>query len=157
MRSLFINLPVADTAASKAFYAALGFAHNPDFSDDGTTCIVISEHLYVMAMERARFQGFIEGEIAPAGTVAVLNALSCDSREEVDQLVTKALDAGAARGSRRTTSATCTAAPSRTRTATSGRSCGWTRPRSRAAPPSRRPRPDGRGPQRAAPATDSTR
>jgi predicted lactoylglutathione lyase len=94
MRSLFINLPVADTAASKAFYAALGFAHNPDFSDDGTTCIVISEHLYVMAMERARFQGFIEGEIAPAGTVEVLNTLSCDSREEVDQLVTKALDAG---------------------------------------------------------------
>jgi uncharacterized protein len=94
MRSLFINLPVADTAASKAFYAALGFAHNPDFSDDGTTCIVISENLYVMAMERARFQGFIEGEIAPSGTVEVLNALSCDSREEVDQLVTKALDAG---------------------------------------------------------------
>ncbi len=94
MRSLFINLPVADTAASKTFYAALGFSHNPDYSDDGTTCIVISEHLYVMAMERARFQGFIEGEIAPAGTVEVLNTLSCDSREEVDQLVTKALDAG---------------------------------------------------------------
>ena len=94
MRSLFINLPVADTAASKAFYAALGFPHNPEFSDDATTCIVISEHLFVMAMERSRFQGFIEGEIAPAGTVEVLNALSCDSREEVDQLVTKALDAG---------------------------------------------------------------
>ena len=77
MRSLFINLPVADTAASKAFYAALGFPHNPEFSDDATTCIVI-----------------FEGEIAPAGTVEVLNALSCDSREEVDQLVTKALDAG---------------------------------------------------------------
>ena len=58
MRSLFINLPVADTAASKAFYAALGFSHNPDFSDDATTCVVISENLYVMAMERARFQGF---------------------------------------------------------------------------------------------------
>jgi uncharacterized protein len=94
MRSLFINLPVADTAASKAFYAALGFAHNPDFSDDATTCVVISENLYVMAMERARFQGFIEGEIAPAGTVETLHALSCDSREEVDQLVTKALDSG---------------------------------------------------------------
>jgi len=47
-----------------------------------------------MAMERARFQGFIEGEIAPAGTVEVLNTLSCDSREEVDRFVTKALDAG---------------------------------------------------------------
>lgn len=94
MRSLFINLPVADNAASKAFYAALGFSHNPDFSDDSSTCIVISEHLYVMAMERARFQGFIEGEIAPAGTIEVINCISCDSREEVDQLVTKALDAG---------------------------------------------------------------
>jgi predicted lactoylglutathione lyase len=94
VRSLFINLPVADTAASKAFYAALGFSHDPAFSDDATTCVVIAENINVMAMERPRFQGFIEGEIAPAGTVEVLNALSCDSREEVDQLVTKALDAG---------------------------------------------------------------
>ena len=94
MRSLFINLPVADTAASKAFYAALGFTHNPEFSDDGTTCVVLSGNLFVMAMERARVQGFIEGEIAPAGTVEVLHTLSCDSREEVDRLVTKALDAG---------------------------------------------------------------
>ena len=71
-----------------------GRRHNPDFSDDGTTCVVITDQLYVMAMERARFQGFIEGEIAPAGTVEVLHALTCDSREEVDQFVTKALDAG---------------------------------------------------------------
>jgi predicted lactoylglutathione lyase len=49
--------------------------------------------MYVMAMERA-LPGFIEGEIAPAGTLEVLNSLSCDSREEVDQLVTKALEAG---------------------------------------------------------------
>jgi uncharacterized protein len=48
----------------------------------------------VMAMDRSRFQGFIKGEIAPDGTTEVLNALSCESREEVDQLITKALDAG---------------------------------------------------------------
>jgi predicted lactoylglutathione lyase len=94
MRSVFINLPVADTEASKAFYAALGFQHNPAFSDEQTTCIAISQHIYVMAMDRSRFQGFITGEIAPDGTTEVLNALSCESREEVDQLITKALDAG---------------------------------------------------------------
>jgi uncharacterized protein len=65
MRSVFINLPVADTVTSKAFYAALGFQHNPAFTDEQTTCIAISEHIYVMAMDRSRFQGFITGEIAP--------------------------------------------------------------------------------------------
>jgi uncharacterized protein len=33
-RQLFLNLPVADLPRSMAFFNALGFAHNPQFTDD---------------------------------------------------------------------------------------------------------------------------
>ncbi|HTU14057.1 MAG TPA: VOC family protein [Solirubrobacterales bacterium] len=94
MRMIFVNLPVKDTEASKHFFAALGFEHNPQFSDETTTCVVIDENIYAMLMNEDRFKTFINGEIADASTTEVLNALSCDSREEVDDLRAKALANG---------------------------------------------------------------
>ena len=94
MRSVFINLPVRDIPAARAFYTALGFTVNEQFSDDTAACVVISDTIYVMVMERSRFQGFIVNDIAPENTTEVLNCLSCESRDEVDQLVTLALDNG---------------------------------------------------------------
>ncbi len=94
MRSVYINLLVRDIPASRAFYRALGFTINEQFSDDTAACVVISDTIHVMIMERSRFQGFIVGEIAPQDTTEVLNCLSCESRDEVDLLVTLALDNG---------------------------------------------------------------
>jgi hypothetical protein len=33
-RMIFVNLPVADLARSKAFYEAIGFTNEPRFTDD---------------------------------------------------------------------------------------------------------------------------
>ena len=95
MRMIFVNLPVKDLEASKAFYTSLGFSINPDFTDDTAACVVISDSIYVMVMTEAKFKEFIENEIADAhATTEVLNALSVESREEADQLLEKALAAG---------------------------------------------------------------
>jgi len=94
MRMIFVNLPVKDTEASKRFFASLGFEHNPQFSDETTTCVVIDENIYAMLMNEDRFKGFINGEIADSSTTEVLNALSCESREEVDNVREKALANG---------------------------------------------------------------
>ena len=40
---IFVNLPVSDLAASMAYYKALGFDHNPQFTDETAACIVISD------------------------------------------------------------------------------------------------------------------
>lgn len=94
-RMIFVNLPVADLDATKTFYTGLGFSVNPEFSDENTACIVISDTIFVMALTRARFADFVIGEVAdPAATTAVINCLSTGSREEVDDLVSKALTAG---------------------------------------------------------------
>lgn len=77
MRSIFVNLPVADVAVSRSFFTALGFGINEQFSDEHTACVVIEENVFAMVMTPARFADFVEGEIADAHkAIEVLLALS---------------------------------------------------------------------------------
>lgn len=93
--SVFINLPVADLPRSRAFYTGLGFTLNERFSNEQAACIVISAHIHVMLLVRPFFQGFTHLPVAdPAKATAVLNALECASRDEVNSFVAKALAAG---------------------------------------------------------------
>jgi predicted lactoylglutathione lyase len=91
----FINLPVADLPKSIAFFEALGFKRNPQFSDDNSACIVISDTLFVMLLVHTRFKDFTPKDICDTSkAVEVLISLSCDSREQVDHLVAQALANG---------------------------------------------------------------
>ena len=95
--SLFINLPIADLQRSIDFFSALGFAFNPKFSNEDATCLVISEHIQVMLLTTPFFAGFTKKPVADAhAATEVLLALSCETRDEVDALVAKAVAAGAA-------------------------------------------------------------
>ncbi len=94
-KQIFLNLPVADLPKSLAFFKALGFSHNPQFSDDSGACIVISDTIYVMIATHAKFRHFTPKAVCDTSkAVEVLINLSCDSRQEVDDLVAKALGAG---------------------------------------------------------------
>ena len=95
MTMVFINLPVRDVQASAAFWSALGYATNPQFTDERTTNVLLSESIVLMLLERSRFQDFVTGEIAdPREATGVLHALSASSRADVDTLVDAALAAG---------------------------------------------------------------
>lgn len=95
--SLFVNLPIADLQRSTDFFSALGFTFNPKFSNQDATCLVISEHIQVMLLTTPFFAGFTRKPVADAhAATEVLLALSCETREEVDALVAKAVAAGAA-------------------------------------------------------------
>ena len=92
---VFINLPVADLPTSVAFYEALGYARNPQFSNDQGACIVISDTIFVMLTTHAKFREFTPKAICDTRqAVEVLLNLSCDSPGQVDTLVAKALAAG---------------------------------------------------------------
>ena len=94
-KQVFINLPVADLAKSMAFFKALGYSHNPQFTDDTAACIVVSETIFVMLLTHDRFRDFTPKAVCDTSkAVEVLLSLSCDSREEVDGLVAKAVAAG---------------------------------------------------------------
>jgi predicted lactoylglutathione lyase len=126
-QQIYINLPVKDLARARAFYSALGFTLNPQFSNDDAICMVVSDTIYLMLLTEPFFAGFTGKPIADATkTTEVLLCLSRDSREAVDEMVAKARAAGGTVRARRRTTATCTATASKTRTATSGNCRSWT-------------------------------
>src|SRR3569832_1920507 len=87
-KQVFINLPVANLSKSMAFYEALGFSRNPQFTGDDAGCIFISDAIFVMLGTHAKFREFTPKAICDTSkAVEVLLNLACESREEVDSLV----------------------------------------------------------------------
>jgi uncharacterized protein len=94
-RKIFVNLAVRDLQKSMAFFSTLGFTFNPKFTDDNAACMIISEEAYVMLLTEPFFKGFTTQEICDTSRqTEALVALSCRSRAEVDDLVTRAIAAG---------------------------------------------------------------
>ena len=92
---IFVNLPVRDLDKAKAFFNALGYTVNPQFTDANAACLVISDTIYVMLLVEPFFQGFTRKPLCDARThTEVLLCLSVDSRSSVDAMVAKALAAG---------------------------------------------------------------
>ena len=69
-----------------AFYQALGFENNQQFTDDMAACMVWSEAIFVMLLTHAKWKTFTSRPIPPSTSSEVMLALTCDSREVVDQL-----------------------------------------------------------------------
>ena len=96
MPSMFVNLPVTDLDRAKAFYTALGFTINPDFTDHNAACVVVEEgHNYFMILVREYFQTFTDLPIGdPAVNPSVSTAIFLDTRDEVDAAVAAGIGAG---------------------------------------------------------------
>lgn len=92
---IFVNLPVKSLPQSVAFFTALGFSFNPQFTDETATCMVVSDSIFVMLLTHEKFKGFTPKPIADATqSTEVLLCLSADNREKVDDIVRKAVAAG---------------------------------------------------------------
>ena len=94
---IFVNLPVKDLKRSMAFYEALGWKHNPQFTDETAACIVVSEDIYVMLLTLEKFGQFTDKAIGDASKSAqVIIALSTHSKGDLHRIVDAAVKAGAA-------------------------------------------------------------
>lgn len=94
-RKIFVNIPVKDLERAKAFFLALGFNCNAQFTDATAACIVISDDIYTMLLTEEKFASFAPHPVSDANKATeVLLCLSCDSRAEVDDLVKRALANG---------------------------------------------------------------
>ncbi len=94
-RMIFVNLPVTDLERSKAFYAAVGAANEPKFSNEAAAMMKFSDEVNVMLLTHDFWRTFTSKEIPDAHKVAqVLLALSADSPAAVDQMVEDAKSAG---------------------------------------------------------------
>lgn len=94
-RKIFVNLPVSDLNKSMAFFGSLGFDFNPKFTDHTAACMIISEEIYCMLLTHEKFAGFTPNKLCDARKqTEVLLCISCESQQEVDQLVAKAVAQG---------------------------------------------------------------
>jgi uncharacterized protein len=94
-RKIFVNLAVRDLKRAKAFFSALGFDYDQKFTDDNAACMIISDEAYVMLLAESFFKTFTTREVCDTSRqTEALIALSCVSRNQVDELVKKATDAG---------------------------------------------------------------
>ncbi len=91
---LFVNLPVKDLKRSQAFFTGLGF----DFFGmaEDMASVIISEHTQVMLLAEPTFASYASKDVADAtASTEVILALGLERTDQVDELVDKALAAGA--------------------------------------------------------------
>ena len=92
---LFVNLPVKDLNKTVEFFTKLGFTFNPQFTDENSTCMIVSNDIFVMLLVEKFFKTFTKKEISDVSkNTEVIVALSTQSREEVDQMMEKVIGAG---------------------------------------------------------------
>jgi predicted lactoylglutathione lyase len=92
---IFVNLPVKNLKKSIEFFTKLGYTFNPQFTDNTATCMIVSEHIFVMLLTEEKFKTFTPKSICDATqSTEVLVCLSTESRQKVDELVRKAVAAG---------------------------------------------------------------
>ena len=94
-RMIFVNLPVADLAKSKAFYEAIGAVNQPRFTDETGACMVFSDTTFIMLLTHEKFSQFTSKRIADAhSTSQMLLVISQESRAAVDAITDNAVAAG---------------------------------------------------------------
>ena len=93
---IVLNMPVKDLHKSKAFFSALGFTFNARFSGENAAFMhVVGDTIQAMLTTEPFFKSLIDKPVVQAKEAnELVICLSCDSREEVDALIAKAVAAG---------------------------------------------------------------
>ncbi|TQK07626.1 VOC family protein [Herbaspirillum sp. SJZ107] len=96
-KQIIFNLPVKDLEKSRAFFSALGFSFNPQFSNDSAAFMnIVDGTIHAMLTTEPFFRSLIDKPLVQAKEAnEVVICLSCESREEVDSLIARASAAGA--------------------------------------------------------------
>ena len=69
-KMIFVNLPVTDLPRSMAFYEAVGFTNNPQFTNDQAAAMAWSDEIVVMLLTHGFWQTFTDKAIPDARSVA---------------------------------------------------------------------------------------
>jgi predicted lactoylglutathione lyase len=102
MKSLYVNIPVADVARAKDFYIKLGAtaknlgaSNDPQLTEKNTAYVVWAKNIEILLLSRDFFQTATHKRISdPTTTARVVLAFSATSRDEVDATMKAGLAAG---------------------------------------------------------------
>ncbi|MET4562285.1 putative lactoylglutathione lyase [Lysinibacillus parviboronicapiens] len=94
-QNIFINLPVKDLNKSTTFFKELGFEFNLQYTTEDTASMIINDNIFALLMLEERFKAFTKKEMVdPTTSAQAIFCLSADSRDQVNELVNKALSSG---------------------------------------------------------------
>lgn len=95
-KQIVLNLPVKDLTKSKAFFSALGFTFNDRFSGEHAALMnIVGDSIQAMLTTEPFFRSLIDKPLAQAKEAnEIVIWLSCESRQEVDMLIARAVAAG---------------------------------------------------------------
>ena len=93
---IFVNLPVKNLKKSIEFFTKLGFTFNPLFSGENAAFMnIVDDTIQAMLTTEPFFKSLIGKPVANAREAnEVVICLCCESREEVDSLIARAVAAG---------------------------------------------------------------
>jgi predicted lactoylglutathione lyase len=95
-KMIFVNLPISDVDRSRAFFSALGYTFNEQFSDDKALCMVISDTIFAMLVTPVFLSTFLDKPIGdPKQAVTNIISLTFESKDEVIAHCEKAYSLGA--------------------------------------------------------------
>lgn len=95
-KRLLVNLPIKDVRQSRSFFESLGFNFNPQFSDDKALCLILGDNFYGMLLKEEFFQTFTPKPLSLGKhTTEVLLSLQVNTKDEVNQMIDKAIKLGA--------------------------------------------------------------
>jgi predicted lactoylglutathione lyase len=95
---IYVNLPISNIANTRKFWTNLGFSFNEQHSNDKALCLILSEGLVQsMLMTTEFFKTFTNRPLYNGTTTQVLTALDVDSKEQVDKIITLAIENGGTR------------------------------------------------------------
>jgi predicted lactoylglutathione lyase len=89
-KSICVSLPVTDLAASRSFYEAIGFHADTQFADDSAARMTWSDDISFMLLTEEKWRTFTSRPIPPKTSSEVMLALSCNSRQDVDEMAAAA-------------------------------------------------------------------
>ena len=96
-KDFWLSLPVKDLTRSKDFFTKLGFTFTggPGNTPTSAPLLVSSKNVVIMLFEEPAFRGFVNQEIADTKVACeVLLSIDAASKEEVDEMARKAVEAG---------------------------------------------------------------
>ncbi len=78
------------------FFKKLGFSFNQQFTNDNGACMIVEENIFFMLLTEEFFKGFLPGRniCDSKDNTEALMGISADSREEVDEIIEKVVEAG---------------------------------------------------------------
>ena len=92
---MFVNLPVKDLDLTIEFFQKLGFDFNPKFTNEKATCMIVGKDCFAMLLVESFFKSFTNKEICDTKkNNEVIVCLSFETKQKVDDIVSKAVAAG---------------------------------------------------------------